>query len=634
MLFCTKTAIASRLLLQSEELLLRKKGTIISTLAATLIIASSCAYGVSSPRVPILVLETPAEFGAYAKEIFRAEGFNEFQVESASDPGLTAGYLDHFDAVILTETKLSSAQSDVLTHYVEGGGTLVALRPDKLLAPVFGISNAGSTIANGYIKIEQGNDIGKGLASTTLQFHGDADEYDLKGGNVIATVYRDARASTGKPAVVSHQFGKGHAIAFTYNLAKSIVFTRQGNYQYAGLEKDGIKGIRATDMFTDGWVNPLKNGVNQADEQMRLLSHAIEWASSFKKPLPRLWYFPGLNKSLILLTGDGEDSPEKDFETQLGDVKAKGARMTLYLKGTYVAPAKVKRWLADGFEISGHVDDTQEATHPTYDGMNDKMKSTVQALKDAYGVDMRTVRNHWIVWCGTDSNGRQDFTAQASIEAKYGIRLDCNVYHWDPESTQGHFLGPVGNFTGSGLPMKFIDSRGEVLDVYECITQLPDEQWGRGNLFRNFQVLLDRSLDHESYTFINLNLHTDRWRAWSRPEALQIMDYANLRKVPMWTAERTLNFLQERDAAEFGGIDWANDQLSFQLNIPAHGEGLTFMLPKTFAGKTITHVSRDGEDQPYTLQSIKGSDYAFIPSVSGNHRFVATYANLAQMSQP
>jgi hypothetical protein len=617
-----------------EEIQLRGNGTIISTVAVALITASNSAYPVGLVRAPILVLETPAEFGTYTGEILRAEGFNEFQIESPSASGLTVSYLDQFGVVILTETKLNSAQRNLLSSYVQAGGNLIAFRPDKQLAAVFGISDTGSKIADGYVKIERDNDIGKGLVPDTLQFHGDSDQYDLKGANVIATLYSDASTSTGKPAVVNNWFGRGHAVAFTYNLPKSIVFMRQGNYRYAGLEKDGIKGIRAADMFTDGWVNPLKNALNQADEQMRLFSHAIEWASAFRKPLPRLWYFPGLNKSVVLLTGDGEDSPEKDFDAQLADIKSKGARMTLYLKGTYVPAGKVKSWLSDGFEISGHVDDTQEAIAPTYDGMNGKMKSTVHALKDAYGVDMRTVRNHWIVWCGTAADGRQDFTAQASIEAKYGIRLDCNVYHWDQGSTRGRFLGPIGNFTGSGLPMKFIDARGKVLDVYESITQLPDEQWGRGNLFSNFKVLLDRSLDSEAYTFINVNLHTDRWSAWSRVEGLQIMDYANLRRVPMWTAERALNFLQERDTAEFVQVDWANNQLSFQLHVPIPGEGLTFMVPQIFGGKTITHISQDEESQPYTLQAVKGNNYALIATVSGNHHVVVTYAEPRKESKP
>ena len=614
--------------------LVKKKTTTLAAAAVALIVSTSSIHAVDIARAPILVLENSADFGAYTEEILRAEGFNEFQVESPSASGLTVDYLNHFDVVILTETKLSPAQSDLISGYVHGGGNLIAFRPDKQLASVFGISNSESKIADGYIKIEQGNDIGKGLVSDTVKFHGDADQYDLKGATVTATLYSDASKSAESPAVVSYDYGQGHAVAFTYNLPKSIVFSRQGNPLSAGLEKDGIKGIRAADMFTDGWVNSRKTAVNQADEQMRLLSHSIERASSFKKPLPRLWYFPGLNKSLILLTGDGEDSPERDFDAQLADIKSKGARMTLYLKSPYVPASKVKSWLSDGFEISGHVDDIQEATNPTYDTMNAKMKWTVHALKDVYGVDMRTVRNHWIVWCGTDPEGKRDFTAQASIEAKYGVRLDCNLYHFDQGSTKGHFLGPISNFTGSGLPMKFIDASGGVLDVYQSITQLPDEQWLKGNLFSNFKILLDRSLDGEGYTFINVNLHTQNWKAWSRKEGLQILDYANLRKVPIWTAERTLQFLQKRDAAEFAEILWSNNELAFQLHVPLPGDGLTLMVPKTFGGKTIANVSRNGQSQPYTFQSIKGSDYALVATVSGNNRFVVAYAERRDGSKP
>ena len=175
-----------------EDIPLRKKGTTIATVAVALIIGTSSIYAVDLARAPILVLETPAEFGAYTGEILRAEGFNEFQVESPSASDLTVSYLNQFDVVILTETKLSSAQTNLFSSYVHGGGNLIAFRPDKQLAPVFGISGTDSMIAEGYVKIEQGNDIGKGLVSDTLQFHGDADQYDLKGANVIATLYSDA----------------------------------------------------------------------------------------------------------------------------------------------------------------------------------------------------------------------------------------------------------------------------------------------------------------------------------------------------------------------------------------------------------------------------------------------------------
>ncbi len=575
-------------------------------------------------KAPILVLATSAEFGAYAQEILRAEGFNEFLAASPADPGLTAEYLSRFDVAILTETKLSAAQAELLTGYVRAGGNLIAFRPDKLLAPVFGLTGTGSTIANGYIKIHTQNALGMGFTRQTLQFHGAADGYELKGGTTVATLGQNVNATNGKPGIVSHQFGEGRALAFAYNLPKSIVLGRQGNPQAAGTEKDGINGIRAADMFTDGWLNPLKNGLNQGDEQMRLLSRAIERLNP-KQPLPRFWYFPGRNRSLVTLTADGEDSPEEDFEAQLADVKSRGARLTLYLKGTYVSPAKVKKWIDDGFEIAAHVDDTEEAIGPTWRGMNAALGSTLQRFNENYGFRPRTVRNHWVVWCGNDRDGKPDFAAQASIEANAGIGFDCNFYHFDQQSAKGHFLGPIGNFTGSGLPMKFINSAGHILSIYQSLTQLPDEQWGQGNLFGNFKVLLDRSLDHEVYTFINVNLHTDRWVTWSRKEGMQLIDYANHRGVPLWTAKRTLRFLERRNEAEFDVIRWSNNELSFEALVPAGEDELTVMLPRTFGSKTLALVSLDEKNVPCSFQSVKGEDYAMIGVSSGDRHLVAKY---------
>ena len=108
--------------------------------AVALITGTSSIYALEPAQVPILVLETPTEFGRYTGEILRAEGFNEFQVASPSASEVTLTYLNQFDVVILTETKLSSAQRDLIGSYVEAGGNLIAFRPDKQLAPVFGIS--------------------------------------------------------------------------------------------------------------------------------------------------------------------------------------------------------------------------------------------------------------------------------------------------------------------------------------------------------------------------------------------------------------------------------------------------------------------------------------------------------------
>jgi len=174
---------------------------------------------------------------------------------------------------------------------------------------------------------------GKGFITDPLRFHGESDQYRVNDATILASLWQTESVPVGAPAVFWHKCGKGTAAAFSYNLPQSIVPTRQGNPLHAGQEKDGVPGIRAADMFTGGWVNPAGNALNQADEQMHLLSRIIDTLSLGKEPLLRLWYFPGHARSLVMLTDDGEDSSEADLEAHLSDIKNRGARHAYRWRG-------------------------------------------------------------------------------------------------------------------------------------------------------------------------------------------------------------------------------------------------------------------------------------------------------------
>ena len=80
------------------------------------------------------------------------------------------------------------------------------------------------------------------------------------------SVHRDARrrrsprciptatTATANPAVTVRSVGSagGQAAAFTYDLARSVVYTRQGNPAWSGQERDGVAPIRSDDLFFGG----------------------------------------------------------------------------------------------------------------------------------------------------------------------------------------------------------------------------------------------------------------------------------------------------------------------------------------------------------------------------------------------
>ena len=581
-----------------------------------------------NPSLPVVILATHSGFGTYTAEILKTEGFNEFLVDSLTNPAITLRYLKTFDLVILGETSVTASHKKMLADYVRAGGNLIAFRPDKQLCEIFGLADRQAILSEGYIRINVSEKTGRGLSQETIQFHGNSDVYGLQGAEPVAMLYSDAGHSTGFPAVVTNHYGKGNSAAFTFNLPKSIVFTRQGNPAWAGEERDKVDGPTATDLFFPArleaqWNNPEKIAIPQADEQMRLLSHIIERFSSYKKPLPRFWYFPDRYQCMFIFTIDGEDTPESDINKEIAEVNGKGAKATLYEIGTYIKPETVNTWRTDGNEVAIHYNDVPEYANPTWLNMNAVLDTMTTNFRKVYGISPKTARNHWVVWCSKDQEGKKQFAEQAILEEKYGIGLDCNYYQFGGNKVYPNWIGDVGHFTGSGLPMKFADDRGRILDIYQSNTQLPDETWLKENIEIKCKTLIDRSLDEENYTYINANFHTWYWSE-CRIAGLRVLDYCNSRKVPVRTAENANEFLRMKDEATFSNLSWSRHRLSFLLSSAlAYPGGLTFLLPMNHGNLKIGKITINSENRPFEHWMMKGYEYALITVTPGKAYQVA-----------
>jgi hypothetical protein len=387
------------------------------------------------------------------------------------------------------------------------------------------------------------------------------------------------------------------------------------------------------DLFTDGWLNPAKNTLNQADLQMNLLSHCIEVMSGYNKPLPRLWYFPDTLKSLVSLTNDGEFRGEANFETQFSEVDSAGADMTIYVLETEkVSRDWTDKWTAREFEISGHPDDTKEAGNPQWTNMYDALTQKKKEIADLYGIDMKTIVNHWFVWCGRDTAGNPEFAAQAAIEANHGLGLDINYAHYDNGSNQGHFLGEMGfgqgNFTGSGMIMKFATGRGEILEIYQHHNNVYDQQYNENQdpegYFNCFKGILDRSLNNEVYSYISIKSHNDEYY-FSRIPLMKMLDYARQKGIPVWTASKLLDFLRMRDSAKISDLGWRGNNLSFEVDSKLeHANGLTVMLPFRHNERKIKGITLNGIDTRFNVKQVKGALYAFITVKPGSTYSITT----------
>src|SRR5204863_5481883 len=137
-------------------------------------------------------------------------------------------------------------------------------------------------------------------------FHGQAQHYTTTaaGTQVLATLYSNATTATAFPAVVRYQ----NTVTWTHDLASSVVLTRQGNPANAS-DRDGQPPYRTTDIFYNA-IDRDKVPIPYADVQMRMLARTISDLLADAMPLPRMWYFPGTNKTVVVLTGDSHANPQ------------------------------------------------------------------------------------------------------------------------------------------------------------------------------------------------------------------------------------------------------------------------------------------------------------------------------------
>ncbi|WP_162783820.1 hypothetical protein [Devosia naphthalenivorans] len=575
---------------------------------------------------PILVIGSDSVvFDDFYAEILRAEGLTSFTTTEAAN--LTRDILFSHQVAILAEPVLDNALMPIIEDWLERGGNLIAVRPSGELAALSGLMPASSTLDDAYLRIDTSAPPGQGLVGETIQFHGTADIVsttpDIR---TIATLFSDATSSAIAPALTIRPIGTagGEIAAFTFDLARSVVLLGQGNLEWAGQERDGLDPIRPNDLFFGGtgdnaepdFVDLNKVAIPQADEQMRMLSNLITHMMRDTAPLPRFWYFPKGAKALLVMAADDHgtrDRTNQSFDRMLVlgpencDVANwECARATSWMeRSSGMSDRQAAGYVDQGFDIGGHA-----STH-----CHDWSGYTLTRAFFEDLLDFRLVfpsvppqqgsRFHCIVW--------SDYASQPHIERGWGIRYDMNYYYWPKDWIDGR----AGFMTGSGLPMRFSDEQGRLIDVYQQETHLVDEVFSSS--FEAVEALIDRALGPEAYCGA-FGTHYD----FHNPFDVQLMDLATDRGVPLVSAQQMLDWTDGRNGSNFGDVRWEESTLSFAVRTdPRTGRMLEGMLPLQFSGETLQEIRREGEAIAFRSETIKGIGYGFFDAVTG--AYTATY---------
>jgi Domain of unknown function (DUF4082)/Bacterial Ig-like domain/Bacterial Ig domain/Purple acid Phosphatase, N-terminal domain len=576
------------------------------------------------PGGPILgISKSSNPFSRYYAEILRNEGLNEFSTKDIST--VTPAVLSGYDVVVLGEMSLTAAQVTMLTDWVNAGGNLIAMRPDKQLAGLLGLLDASATLQDAYLKVDTSKAPGAGIVDQTMQYHGGADRYVANGATTVATLFSGSGTATTNPAVTVRDVGSngGQAAAFTFDLAKSVVYTRQGNPAWENQERDGIAPIRSDDLFFGGsqsnWVDLGKVAIPSADEQQRLLANLIGHVNQDKKPLPRFWYFPRGEKAVVVMTGDdhGNNGTAGRFNQykQLSPAGCNVAQWECIRSSSYMFPSTpmsntaAAGFEADGFELGVHLN-TGCSDWSSRGELEDYYTTQLGEFRAEFPSlpPQTTHRTHCIAW--------GDWATQPKVEAANGIRLDTNYYYWPP----AWVANVPGMFTGSGMPMRFADLDGSMIDVYQATTQMTDESDQDYPFTPN--TLLDRALGPQGYYgAFTANLHTDQN---TTPQSDATVQSAIDHGVPVVSGEQMLTWLDGRNSSSFGSINWNAGTLTFTVNAASGSTGLQGMLPLRSGNRTLNAITRGGSGVSFTTETIKGVEYALFSAAAGSYS--ANYA--------
>ncbi len=614
--------------------------------------------------VPILMLlnrSSKNPFGAYLGEMLRAEGLNCFHMTDVSNA--QAHILEKYSVVILAEGTLTTEQVEMVKEYVARGGSLVGMKPDNRLESIFGVERSGGNLSGGYLKVDSDHPAGAGINPSTLQIHDTAHFYKTEGAQVIAWLYEDRDTPSGYPAVTVHSFGKGLASAWAFDLAKSVAYMRQGNPHLIDADMDGLEGARTVDRFVN-WIDLERIEIPQADEQQRLFANVLSFLSRI--PLPRFWYFPASKKSVLIVTGDSHANPARFIEETLSRVEQYGAHMTVYysplvlndlnraghrlrflmtdhvpvvggmLRRFFGSPTMddISAWRARGHEIALHpyVDDG------LWDGWQEYWK---EFTGRGYGPVPSTVRTHRVLWTG--------WVESARLQASLGIRMNFDYYHVGPSLQKRNGEWVNGHLTGSGRPMRFIDAQGNILNIYQQLTQIVDEHllpmdvpgwggWPQCSPQEAVEVaksLLDRSVNQGDYCALGAQFHVDPFQVGgeaAEKAALFLegtLDSARELDVPMISAQEWLTFTEDRAESRLENLMWDShaSSLTFSLYPPEGAVSpLDVMIPLRHNSKSLVTLSVDGLTESYRKQRVGGVEYASVTVKAKSHTIRASYA--------
>ncbi len=561
---------------------------------------------------PVLVIwdsQTEARLSGYVTEILHVEGYNWFTVHDLAASPIALEQLSRHAVVLLTHVAVSEETIAILLDYVDQGGALIALRPPEQLASALGLLPFNRDLADRYISLNKICALNVGVDEPPLQFHGRAELYLWHGepANVMAYFAASPEYITKHPAITVGKRGQGTWAVFAYDLAESTVLLHQGRREQASTgpypDYDGDRSYKPNDLFV-GHLDPALCSLPQADLQQDILVRILEWMTTLSQPLPRLWHFPEAAPAVAFINGDGDGMSLTDLMQTVATCDRYQVPYTAYLKmddHPKVEPAYENELRQQGHDFGQHA---FAGAKPTLEEMRSKLRAEMEAFRTRYGHESVTYRGHSVIWVG--------WTEMAKYLRENEVRLDTNF-----AAARFHHAGYVN---GSGLPVKFMDEDGRLIDLYEQTTMSTDDGWTTDKIFATPMSMeecialskeqADDAIDRY-HTVYHPYFHPLRTRAGptsSRQWLEGVLEHCRERGFHFVSGVDWVNFNDARRALQITAyaFDPASLTLRFTLEAALPAQSLSLILPYAFRGAPMQSAQVNGEQVPIHARELEG----------------------------
>ncbi len=600
----------------------------------------------SSGPILVIITEDPVHrFGRFLAEMLWAEGLNGFTAIRLADA--SPHVLGQYPCVLVSAGSSTTAEADMLANYASAGGKLVVFKPDSTLSARLGLGAATDTIPGGATVTDSQHPLADGIIPLPLSLHVEAGLYPPEGAEIVARL-DDPQAH---PAVFVKRLGSGLVVAWSFDLVMNIVLTRQGNPALAtGADDSPLQ--RPADLF-NGWIDFERMRYPQADELQRLLGNILTWLCEDTLPMPRLWYFSGAARSLVVATSDAHGNTFSALQRITRLVEQYSGNLSLYYTPPLTSELGLLKVQAENLaaglgilrmpyyptpqQIAGLRAGRHEFTlHPIISGTyNSSWRQYWNAFTRLnYGPLSKTVRTHELEWRG--------WTDAAQIQAGFGIRMNMDYYTYGPQFYNGANGWFYGHFTGSGLPMRFSNGDGRILNIYQQVTQFGDEHffplpWSSDEVIGPAQGVeliskfIQSCLDGH-FAAVAINFHSDpydledQWRLPAEELLNGSLSTAHRLGVPIWNAQRWLDFTTMRQKALFETFQWQESKFSFDLvSEKTSKDGLSVLIPQTNRQADLRQIAVDGKPVPFESWKVGGVSYGLVKLETGGHHLEAVY---------